>query len=196
MDPPWRLVRGGTAPHILYQSQGPVTFGLHTLSFRDRTLLSQCFRVIGQGLRFVRLHHVKGTPQTLTSLIQQLTTTQTLAIKYYTESGYMSPEEPVGETNGRFQGTLRLLSIEFSGLAATDSIARLPLEYKEVTLISSLCFVEPYNRLFLACAPTLERLRIIDTRKPRSHWAIPIGVPTPRPGGCSRNRRFLGIDRS
>jgi len=177
--------------------KGLVAFALHTLCFKDRTLLSQCFRVIGQGLRFVRLHHVKGTPQTLTSLIQQFTAAQTLAIEYYTEAGYMSPEEPVDETNGRFQGALRLLSIEFSGLAMIDGIARLPLEYKEVTLISSLYFVEPYNRLFLACAPTLERLRIIDTRKPRSHWENPIGVSIcpSRPGGCSRNHRLLDIDR-
>lgn len=155
---------------------GWVAFGLHTLCFKDRALLSRCFRAIGRDLRFVRLHRVKGTPQSLTSLIQQFPTIQALAIEYYTEAGGMSQEEPIDETNGRFQGSLRLLSIEFSGLAAIDSIARLPLKYTEVTLISSLYFVEPYNRLFLACAPTLERLRIIDTRKPRSHWDNPIGM--------------------
>ena len=99
MDPPWRLVGGGQHP-IPFANLW-VAFGPHKRCFKDQTLLTQCFRVIGQGLRFVRLH-VKGTPQTLTSLIQQLTTTQTLAIEYYTEAGYMSPEEPVGETNGRF----------------------------------------------------------------------------------------------
>ena len=156
--------------------RGWVVFGLHTLCFKDRALLSQCFRVIGQNLRFVRLHHVKGTPQTLTSFIQQFPTTQILAIEYYTEAGVTSQEGPIDETNDRFQGTLRLLSIEFNGLAAIDSIARLPLGYTEVTLTSSLFLVEPYNRLFLACASTLERLRIIDTRKPRSRWGNPIGV--------------------
>lgn len=161
--------------------------GLHSalkfdaLCFKDRALLSRyCFRIIGQAPRFVRLHHVTGTPQTLTSLIQQFPTIQSLSIEYYNDADDTSPEEPVDEESGQFQGILRLLSIESNGptagLVAIDSISRLSLKYEEVTLTSSLYFVEPYNRLFLVCAPTLERLRIIDTRKPHSHWADPIGV--------------------
>ena len=156
--------------------KGWVAFGFHAQCFKDPASLSRCFRVIGRDLRFVRLHHVEGSPQTITSLIQQFPATKTLAIEYYTDAGDTSPEEPVDETSGRFQGTLRLLSIEFDGLTAIDRIAKLPLEYTEVTLTSSLYFVESYNRLFLACAPTLEKLRIIDTRKPQFHWAHPIGV--------------------
>jgi len=156
--------------------KGWVAFGLDTLCFEDRALLSRCFRPIGRDLRFVRLHHVRGSPRTLTSLIQQFPTIQTLAIEYYTEAGRTSQEEPIDETGGRFQGTLQLLSIEFDGLAAIDAIARLPLKYTELNLTSSLYHVEPYNRLLLACAPTLERLRIIDTRKPRGHWEDPVGV--------------------
>jgi len=179
--------------------RGWVAFGLHTPCFKDRASLSRCFHVIGHGLHFVRLHRVKGTPQTLTSLIQQFPTIQTLAIEYYTEAGEISLEEPIDETIGQFQGTLRLLSIEFDGLAAINSIARLPLKYNEVTLMSPLHFVESYNRLFLACAPTLKRLRIVDTRKPRSRWENPIGVSirASHPGRRSRNRRFRfsGIDR-
>jgi hypothetical protein len=173
--------------------KGWIAFGLHTLCFKDRALLSQCFRVIGQDLHFVRLHHVKGTPQTLVSLIQRFPTTRSLAIEYYTEAGNTSSEDPVDETNGQFRGTLRLLSIEFEGLEVIDSIAKLPLKYEEITLISSLYFAQAYNRLFLACAPTLERLRIIDTRKPRSHWANSIGVSVcpSRPCWYSRNRRSL-----
>ncbi|KAF9648127.1 hypothetical protein BDM02DRAFT_3144796 [Thelephora ganbajun] len=165
--------------------KGWVAFDLRTPCFKDRALLSQCFRVIGKDLRFVRLHRVKGTPQTLALFIQQFPTIQTLSIEYYTEIGDMSPEDPVSETSGQFQGTLRLLSIEFNGLAAIDSIARLPLKYEEVTLISSLHFVGPYNRLFMACAPTLERLRIIDTRKPRSHWSNPIDSSGLTAVGCT-----------
>ena len=156
--------------------KGWVAFGLQTQCFKDRALLSRCFRVIGQGLRFVRLHHINGTPQTLTSLIQQFPTTQSLAIEYYTDAGELSLEEPIDEANGQFQGTLRLLSIEYNGMAAIDSIASLPLKYQEVTLISSLYFVGAYNRLFFTCGPTLERLRIIDTRSPRSRWETHIGV--------------------
>lgn len=178
--------------------KGWVAFGLHTLCFKDRTSLSRCFSVIGKGLRFVRLHRVKGTPRTLTSLIQQFPTTETLAIEYYTEADdNVSPEEPINEADGQFQGSLRLLSIEYDGMGAIDSIARLPLKYKEITLISSLYFVEPYNRLLLGCAPTLERLRIIDTRKVRSRWAIPIGASTFPSYFCGRsqNHRFLGVNR-
>ena len=67
-------------------------------------------------------------------------------------------------------------SIERNGMAAIDSISELPLKYQEGTLMSSLYFAEAYNRLFLTSAPTLERLRIIDTGAPRSHWVIHIGV--------------------
>ena len=121
--------------------KGWIAFGVDTLCFKDRALLSQCFRVIGQSIRFVRLHHVTGTPQILTSLIQQFPATQSLAIEYFIDTGDALPEVPVDETNGRFQGTLRLLSIESNGLAAIDSIARLPLKYEEVNLTSSLSFV-------------------------------------------------------
>lgn len=175
-----------------------IAFNLHTLCFEDRALLSQCFRTIGQDLRFVRLHHITGTPQTLTSFIQQFPTIKTLAIEYYTEAeDPPSAEEPMDETGGQFQGTLRLLSIESNGLAAIDSIARLPLRYEEISLTSALYSVEPYNRLLLTCAPTLERLRIIDTRKPPSHWEDPIGVSVypSNPGMHSRNRRFSAVDR-
>jgi len=51
--------------------KGLVAFDLHTSFFKDRALLSQCFRVMGKNLSFVRLHHVKGTPQTLIPFIQQ-----------------------------------------------------------------------------------------------------------------------------
>ena len=156
--------------------KGFFTIGFNTIYFMDRAPLTQCFRTIGQDLRFVRFHHVRGTPQTLISLIQQFPTTQTLAIEYYTEAGVAPSEEPIDETTGQFQGCLRLLSIDISGLSVIDSIARLPLKYEEVHLTSCFHFVEPYNRLFLACASTLERLRIIDTRKPRSHWAPPLGT--------------------
>lgn len=177
--------------------KGLVMFNLHTLEFSDRALLSQCLHVIGRNLRFVRLHHVKGTPRTLTSLLQQFPKAQTVAIEYYIGAEGVLSKEPADEMNGQFQGCLRLLSIDINGLAVIDSIARLPLKYKEVNLTASLHFVESYNRLFLACAPTLERLRIIDTRKPRSNWANPIGASIlfTHPGGCSRNRRFLGDDR-
>ena len=178
--------------------KGWVVFGLATLCFKDRALLSQCFRVIGQGLHFVRLHHVKGTSRTLTSFIQQFPTTQTLSIEYYTEVGYTSPEEPaIDETNGQLQGALQLLSIELNGLLAIDSIAKLPLKYEEIALTSSLHLVEPYNRLFLACAPTLEKLRVIDTRNPRSRWTNPLGTSIyhSRLGWRSRNRRLLDLNR-
>lgn len=171
-----------------------VIFNLHTLDFRDRGLLSRCFRVIGQDLRSVRLHHVNGTPRTLTSLIQQFPKLQTLAIEYYTEALETSSEDPTDETEGQFQGCLQLLSIHFEGLAVIDSIARLPLRYEEVNLITYLHFVQSYNRLFSACAPTLERLRIIDTRKPRTQWAMPIGwlFCFTHLGERSRNRRLPG----
>lgn len=173
---PKNLLEGGEHLMSFTNLKGFVAIRLHTLDFSDRPLLSQCFRVIGRDLLFVRLHHITGTPQTLTSLIQQFPTTQTLAIEYYTESAQISPEEPTGETNGQFQGCLQLLSINFEGLAVIDSIARLPLKYEEVHLTSSLFFVEPYNRLFSACASTLERLRIVDTRNPRVKWEVPIGL--------------------
>jgi len=159
--------------------KGLVAFDLHTSFFNDRALLSQCFRIMGQGLDFVRLHHVKGTPQTLIPFIQQFPATKTLDIEYYVETGDTSPEEPVDETKGQFKGSLRLLSIDPDdpdGSGLIDSIARLPLEYEGVSLTSALDFIEPYNRLILACAPTLERIRIIDTRDPLSHWESPVGV--------------------
>lgn len=68
------------------------------------------------------------------------------------------------------------MSIDPNGLRVIDSIARLQLEYEGISLTSTLDFIEPYNRLVLACAPTLERIRIIDTRNPLSHWASPVGV--------------------
>lgn len=169
--------------------KGWVVFGLDTLCFEDRTLLSRCFHAMARDLRFVRLHHVRGSPRTLTSLIQQFPTIQTLAIEYYTEAERRSQaEEPIDETSGRFQGILQLLSIELNGLVAIDAIARLPLKYTELALTSSLYHVEPYNRLLLACAPTLERLRIIDTRKPRGHWEDPVGMSVCplRPSGPHR----------
>lgn len=170
---------------------GFFTIGFNAIYFMDRASLTQCFRAIGQDLRFVRFHHVRGTPQTLMSLIQQFPTIQTLAIEYYTEVGHIPSEGPIDETIGQFQGCLRLLSIDIYGLSVIDSIARLPLKYEEVHLTSSLHFVKPYNRLFSACASTLERLRIIDTRK--SHWATPLGTPVcfTCSGGHSWNRRFL-----
>lgn len=173
---PGNLLEGEEHLMSFTDLKGLIVFNLHTLDFRDRALLSQCFRVIGRDLRFVRLHHVKGTPQTLTSLIQEFPKVQTLAIEYYEAAETLSEDTTTDEANGQFQGCLRLLSIDFQGLAVIDSIARLPLRYKEVHLTSSLFFIEPYNRLFSACASTLERLRIIDTRKPRTHWAHPIGV--------------------
>ena len=173
-------------PHVLLEGEqhlasftnlkGLVVFNLHTSFFKDRALLSRCFRIMGQDLDFVRFHHVKGTPQTLIPFIQQFPATKTLDIEYYNELGDASPEEPVDETTGRFKGSLRLLSIDPERLGVVDSIARLPLEYEGVSLTSNLDFVEPYNRLISACAPTLERLRIIDTRDPLSHWASPVGV--------------------
>ena len=156
--------------------KGLVAFDLHTSFFEDLALLSRCFRIMGQALGFVRLHHVKGTPQTLIPFIQQFPATKTLDIEYYTETADASPEEPIDETKGLFRGTLGLLSIDPDGLGVIDSIARLPLEYEEVSLTSTLDVVEPYNRLILACAPTLERIRTIDTRDFLSHWASTVGV--------------------
>jgi len=156
--------------------KGLVAFNLHTSFFKDRALLSQCFHIMGQDLGSVRFHHVQGTPQTLIPFIQQFPATKNLDIEYYADLGDTSPEEPVDETKGQFKGTLRLLSINPGGLTVIDSIARLPLEYEGVSLMSTLDFVEPYNRLILACAPTLEKIRIIDTRDPRSHWANPVGA--------------------
>ena len=176
--------------------KGFVVFNLKTFYFKDRELLSRCFRVIGRDLHFARLHHVQGTPKTLKSFIQRFPTTKTLAIEYYKEVNDFSPaEEPDDDVDCQFRGCLRLLSIAIDGLeglAVIDSIARLPLKYEEVHLTSSLHFVEAYNRLFSACASTLERLRIIDTRKPRSHWAIPIGITTHlfQQSEHSRNHRF------
>ena len=76
--------------------KGFVAINIHTICFKDRTLLSRCFHVIGQGLRFVRLHHVRGTPQTL-------------AVEYYSKMEETFSEEPVEEMNGQFQGCLWLL---------------------------------------------------------------------------------------
>ena len=155
--------------------KGILICGLDSSAFKDRTLLSRCFRM-GQNLTFIRLHHVVGTPRSLIPVIQQFPATQTLSIDYYSELEGASPEEPVEETSGRFRGILRLLSVDPNALAVIDGIARLPLEYEEVSLTLALDFVEPYNRLILACAPTLERLRIIDTRKGTFRWASPVGV--------------------
>lgn len=174
---PGNLLEGEEHLMSFTELKGLIVFDLRTLDFRDRALLSQCFRVIGQGLHFVRLHHVTGSPQTLTSLIRQFPTITTLSIEYYTDYAEMLSEGPTGETDGQFQGSLRLLSINPLELGVIDSIARLPLRYKEVHLTSSLFFAEPYNRLLSACAPTLERLRIIDIRGPRTRWANSIGVP-------------------
>lgn len=176
--------------------KGFIVYNLHTLHFKDRALLSQCFRVLGQDLRFLRLHHVKGTPQTVMSILQQFPKIRTLAIEYYTEADTVDEpsEEGIDEMNGRLQGCLRLLSIDTEGFGVIDSIARLPLGYEEVHLTSSLSFVQPYNRLFSACASTLQRLRIIDTRKPRTHWGVPIGRPShfTCPSEYSRIRRLSG----
>lgn len=195
---PSNLLKGEEHLISFTNLKGLVVFNLHTIDFRDRALLSQCFRVIGRDLRFLRFHHVKGTPRTLTSLIQQFPKIKTLSIEYYTEAVEMLSEEPTDEATGQFRGCLRLLSIDdFQGLAVIDTIARLPLRYEEVHLTSSLQFVESYNRLLLACAQTLKRLRIFDTRKRRTHWADPIGVPIsfPCPGEYSPGRRFPGDHR-
>lgn len=197
---PGNLLEGGEHLMSFTDLNGLVIFNLHSLDFKDPALLFRCFHVIGRGIRFVRLHHVEGTPRTIASFIQQFSKTQTLAIEYYTEAPDpdTSPEEPTKEADDQFQGILQLLSFRFEELAVIDSIARLPLRYQEIHLWSSLFFVEPYNRLFSACAPTLERLRIVDTRSTtRTHWAKPIGVSTcfTCPGKRSRNRRFPGYYR-
>ena len=174
--------------------KGWIAFGIDTLCFKDRALLSQCFRVIiRQGIHFIRLHHVKGTPETLTSLIPA---TKSLAIEYFIDTGDASSEVPVNETNGRFQGTLRPLSIESNGLAAIDSIARLPLKYEEVNLSSSLPFVQPYNQLLLTCTLALEttRHRYQKASLPLDKSRRCVGLPLHL---CSHSwdRRLLGVDR-
>ena len=156
--------------------------GLHINYFFDDTLLSQCFGLIGRGVKEVRLHHLHGSPRIVASLIQQFPLIRQLSVEFYTETWSPAPEREEYTSRG-FTGALQLVSD-----ATTERRDRqlfifyliiFPVLYEEISVVGSLGYSWQYQSLFRACSKTLKRLRILDVRpnpERESNWEWAHGI--------------------
>ena len=156
--------------------------GLQINSFFDDSSLSQCFGLIGQGVREVRLHHLHGSPRIVASFIQQFPLIRRLSVEFYSETWSPAPDREEYTSTG-FTGALQLVSD-----ATTDRRDRqlfiiylmfFPVLYEEVSIVGSLGYSWQYQSLFRACSKTLKRLRILDVRpdpEGEGNWGWAKGV--------------------